>query len=136
AVPAAAVGRSRRHVETGGIVPRSDHLILLLSLPRYMFVAMRPLHEYEEVDRWIRFGMSTRGIERLTGIDRCTVRDWRRKGNPHTRVRRKPGPKPGSSGWARADCPQCASGTLPSETYAYLLGIYLGDGHITEIPRG
>jgi hypothetical protein len=83
---------------------------------------MRSTSEYEEVDRWIRFGLSDSAITRLTNIPRGTVRDWRTKGQP--------GLISGS------DCPVC-NGLGPEPiTYAYLLGLYLGDGCLSLHRRG
>jgi hypothetical protein len=83
---------------------------------------MRSTSEYEEVDRWIRFGLSDSAISRMTRVPRGTVRDWRAKGRPGL------GPE--------ADCSIC-NGRLPEAlTYAYLLGLYLGDGCISLHRRG
>jgi len=66
-------------------------------------------------------------ISRWTGIPRTTVRDWRRRGAPGgSRLRRA----------AEVDCPRCGNQLLEDEAaYAYLLGLYLGDGCISEDPR-
>ena len=64
-------------------------------------------------------GISMRNISLSTGISRATLHDWREhpvSANP------------------RAICPRCApSPTLPEPQadYAYLLGLYLGDGCIS-----
>ena len=64
-------------------------------------------------------GNSLRSISRSTGISRATLHDWREhpvSANP------------------RAICPRCApSPTLPEPQadYAYLRGLYLGDGCIS-----
>src|SRR5439155_7894454 len=34
------------------------------------------------------------------------------------------------------DCPRCSSTILPGPAYAYLLGLYLGDGCLTTLPKG
>lgn len=36
----------------------------------------------------------------------------------------------------RRDCPRCFGRPLESRDYAYLLGLYLGDGHIARQPNG
>lgn len=81
---------------------------------------MRPSHEIERVLRLATGGMADRAISELTGIPRTTVRDWRRTRSPAERNR------------------PCAPDPLklPPEEYAYLLGIYLGDGCLTAYPRG
>jgi hypothetical protein len=64
-------------------------------------------------------GISLRSISISTGISRATLHDWRE--HP---VSTNP----------RATCPRCApSPTLPEPQadYAYLLGLYLGDGCIS-----
>src|SRR5437867_11727031 len=75
----------------------------------------------------------------MTGIPRCTVRDWRREGNSYTRKRQKPGPKPGSTRGGEVGrvppCPMCHGAPLDEPEYAYLFGLYLGDGHIARLPR-
>jgi hypothetical protein len=64
-------------------------------------------------------GISMRSISVSTGISRATLRDWREhpvSANP------------------RAVCPRCAPSPVPPEPqadYAYLLGLYLGDGCIS-----
>jgi hypothetical protein len=67
----------------------------------------------------IENGFTLRATSMSTGVSRSTLRDWR--DHPE---------KDGS----RASCPRCAdSPTLPEQTagYAYLLGLYLGDGCIS-----
>ena len=64
-------------------------------------------------------GLSLRSISRSTGISRATLHDWREhpvSANP------------------RAVCPRCAPSPAlpePQADYAYLLGLYLGDGCIS-----
>jgi hypothetical protein len=66
----------------------------------------------------VRAGTNDCEIARLTGIPRRTVRDWRIGRAPTDRM---------------CDHPfEC----LPTEQYAYLLGIYLGDGCLSLTPRG
>lgn len=84
---------------------------------------MRPESEYVEVLRLVRSGMNDCAIARMTGIPRCTVRDWRRTGR---------------QGWTKqrdARCPICGSASLEPRSYAYLLGLYLGDGCLAEHRR-
>ena len=85
----------------------------------------RPLAEFEEVDRLIRWGMNDCAIARLTGIPRRTILDWR-----HGRANRHGGPV------RRSDCPLCDDVELAPSCYAYLLGLYLGDGFISKHARG
>jgi hypothetical protein len=61
-------------------------------------------------------------IQRLTGIPRETVRDWRWGRRKNAR---------------RSDCRIEGHDftTLPAGPYTYLLGMYLGDGYIARHPR-
>jgi hypothetical protein len=66
-------------------------------------------------------GISLRSISMSTGISRATLRDWRKH--------------PEEGMYRRAACPRCAANrTLPEPQadYAYLLGLYLGDGCISR----
>ena len=63
-------------------------------------------------------GLSLRRISMATGVNRATLRDWRE----HPQM-------------TRVTCPRCAANpTLPEPQhgYAYLLGLYLGDGCISR----
>jgi hypothetical protein len=81
---------------------------------------MRPTDELAVVLRLIEAGLSDETISRLTSVPRRTVSDWRR------------GKVPAAYGRACAHDPE----SIPSEQYAYLLGIYLGDGCLSAFPRG
>jgi hypothetical protein len=67
-------------------------------------------------------GLNDCEISRTTGLPRSTVRDWR-VGKVPTRDRGR--------------CEICDGGRpiLPETAYAYLLGMYLGDGCISRHPR-
>ena len=87
---------------------------------------MRSREEFEAVVGLVAAGLNDCQISRLTGVPRGTVR--------YMRVH-------GRRGWAGSgksadDCPLCGTAELPPEPYAYLLGLYLGDGCITSHPRG
>ena len=105
---------------------------------------MRSEAEYQEALRWVSWGLNDCGVSRMTGIPRGTVREWRRSlGNPFgTRVE-----YPGQAARERKprsanDCPRCADGRLDKDSYAYLLGVYLGgrihraqgQGHLRHAP--
>jgi hypothetical protein len=67
-------------------------------------------------------GVTTRDVARRTDIPESTIAKWRRgdrRGAPD-----RIGP-----------CPRCTDAPM-SKSYAYLLGAYLGDGHITRGRRG
>ena len=70
-------------------------------------------------------GLFDNEVALIVGIPLRTVRNWR------TGRRRAPGRGP-----ARVPCPRCADEvTLPAPgaDYAYLLGLYLGDGHAVVV---
>ena len=74
---------------------------------------MRTLRERREVNKWIARGASDYAIAGITGIPRGTIQHWRTK--PHR------GPQsPGR--WRPPD----------AASYAYLLGLYLGDGCLSQ----
>jgi hypothetical protein len=83
---------------------------------------MRSAEEFDAVQRLIAAGVNDRAIARQTGIPRCTVRDWRCR--PQLRSRTSGG-SPCVHDFSR----------LPAKSYAYLLGLYLGDGCISRHPR-
>src|SRR4051812_40216343 len=98
------------------------------------------MRSHKEVD-WVRDlverGLNDCAISRLTQLPRTTVRDWRssKRWEPRRPIR-------GISlrrAQARS-CPVCEGPThdlwaMP-DSYAYLLGLYLGDGCLSEQPRG
>ena len=84
---------------------------------------MRSVAQRDQVAALIADGLNDCQIERQTGIPRRTICDWRREG---------------PSGQRRSSCAVC-EGTperLPAASYAYLLGAYLGDGHVVHTRRG
>ncbi|HEX6233316.1 MAG TPA: helix-turn-helix domain-containing protein [Jiangellaceae bacterium] len=78
----------------------------------------------EEVARAVTLaaaGFNASDIARATGIPRTTVRMWLNGQSPNFDQR-------------TADCPACAGqfDRLPRGEYVYLLGLYLGDGTLSE----
>ncbi len=73
-------------------------------------------------------GRSASEIARLTGVSRSSVRGWLAGDTPH------------SAGGAGSGCSRCGGDAHNPESvaaqYAYLLGMYLGDGCIATHPRG
>ncbi len=68
-------------------------------------------------------GHSLSSVSRQTGVSRAAIRDWQRRARPTE---------------DRTRCPRCAPlPHLPGDpaAYAYLLGLYLGDGCISRAPR-
>ena len=71
-------------------------------------------------------GHTDREISHLTGVPITTIRAWRNHGlSRHAERALKGGKLCGTCGADAHDF-----GNLPSATYAYLLGVYLGDGYI------
>lgn len=70
----------------------------------------------------VELGLNDCQVGRTLEISRGTIRDWRRGRLPNGRS-------------SHDRCSRCSGGHLDEEAYAYLLGIYLGDGCITVEPR-
>ena len=68
-------------------------------------------------------GLIDREVARITGVPIRTIQKWR------TGTRRAPGGK------RKSDCPRCTGRPLDEPAYAYLLGLYLGDGWLTRGQR-
>lgn len=85
---------------------------------------MRSGEQFDSVQRLIASGLNDCAISRQTGIPRPTVRDWRRR--PPRRLQHR------SSSPCGVDHDFTA---LPPDAYAYLLGMYLGDGCISRARR-
>jgi hypothetical protein len=82
---------------------------------------MRLDTEREIVSDLARLELNPSQIARATRIPRSTVRDWLRQ----------PERKPTRGRMVRLDAT-----SLPEREYSYLLGFYLGDGAISQYPRG
>jgi hypothetical protein len=97
-------------------------------------VIVRPDAEFEAVQQLIRAALNDCAISRATKIPRGTIRDWRHQGNRDQRdSRARPRLNDRRS---LDDCPICSGFTLRRSWYAYLLGLYLGDGCLSEARRG
>jgi hypothetical protein len=98
---------------------------------------MRSLDEVYRVRDLVERGLNDCAIARLTQLPRGTVRDWRATKrwmprHPIPGISRRMAPTFG--------CPDCGGAAhdldaLP-DSYAYLLGLYLGDGCLSELKRG
>ena len=86
----------------------------------------RPQRELQAAQALIAEGLNDCEIGRRLNIPRGTIRDWR-----HGKV-----PNFSHSGGHVGDCPCCEGGAIDAPWYSYLLGLYLGDGWITEMQRG
>jgi hypothetical protein len=78
--------------------------------------------------RLVRWGMNDCQISRLTGVPRGTVCGWRHQS-------RTDDWEPGRGSGRFDDCPICQNGSLDDVSYSYLLGMYLGDGYVVQMPR-
>ena len=86
---------------------------------------MRSAAEFAMVERLVAEGLNDCDVSRLTGIPRTTVRDWRQTGFEKEELGRLDPGEPHQHDFTR----------LPP-SYAYLLGLYLGDGCISQHARG
>ena len=86
------------------------------------------MHPRATVDRALHLskqGLIDREVARITGVSIGTVQKWRTGLRRTSEKERK-----------HANCPRCHGAPLDERAYAYLLGLYLGDGHITRHRRG
>jgi hypothetical protein len=89
---------------------------------------MRSNAEYTQAVSLVGDGLNDCQIARATGIPRSTIRDWRRA----PKGRRETAWHPPCTVCGQ---PEHAFQALPRASYAYLLGMYLGDGSIARMPR-
>ncbi|MCO5967338.1 helix-turn-helix domain-containing protein [Actinoallomurus soli] len=71
-----------------------------------------------------RRGFTDREVARMCGVSIGAVRHWKYG----TRRSKQAAPR-------KFDCPRCHERSLDEQSYAYLLGLYLGDGHIVHCPK-
>ena len=88
----------------------------------------RPTAEVEEVLRLVAAGWTQRDISTRTGVPVATIRNWVRGRVPRIAREELDGVR---------FCPLCGAPEhdpteLPTNDYAYLLGIYLGDGQLVH----
>lgn len=84
----------------------------------------RTKDEYARVVSLSRSGLTATAVARQTGIPRRTVHDWR------------VGRVPTSFSALECGCEDHDFHALPPAAYAYLLGLYLGDGYLARHRRG
>lgn len=93
---------------------------------------MWPEAEYQRALELIEKGINDCEIGRRLGIPRGTIRDWRVGLAANSGGRTK-----SWSGERRSGtCFRCDGGWFDEQAYAYLLGVYLGDGCLSSGPRG
>ncbi|MEU1664170.1 helix-turn-helix domain-containing protein [Streptomyces sparsogenes] len=73
----------------------------------------------------MRRGLANREVAERLGVPRGTVGWWRHQDR---RLRGEVFERP-------TDCPRCTGRPFDRHAYAYLLGLYLGDGHIVSKPK-
>ena len=86
-----------------------------------------PQSRVDEVLALSRAGLNKTQVARMTGLPRATVRDW------------IDGPRyiPRETQRDRRGCVRCDDRVeISTADYAYLLGLYLGDGCLSAFPRG
>ena len=88
----------------------------------------RPQTDVLRVAALLDQGISQAEAARRSGVPQRTVNKWARAGIGRVAAARVPDEEPGAHGH---DVER-----LPSEPYAYLLGLYLGDGCLAQYPRG
>jgi hypothetical protein len=86
------------------------------------------MHPQATVERTLalsRQGLTDREVARITGVPLATFRKWRtgRRRDPKAPRHREP------------RCPQCYGTPLDEPAYAYLFGLYLGDGNLSRHRR-
>jgi hypothetical protein len=94
---------------------------------------MRSVQELRRVQALVELGLNDCAVGRLAGLPRTTVRDWRR--SRRWLGQSKPiGIRADQGSCTRCGHPAHAFDEL-DERYAYLLGMYLGDGYVVHHRR-
>jgi hypothetical protein len=106
----------------------SGRLDLIRTLVRRRRIDIHNRNEVNQVLGLVQAGLNDCEVSRRTGIPRRTVLDWRNGRLPHNVLSRVNG--------TPAQCEQNHSTSLDRERYAYLLGMYLGDGCLSRGRRG
>jgi hypothetical protein len=88
---------------------------------------MYPRATVDLARRLSELGVIDRENARICGVSIRAIRHWRAGDRRADRVEPRTSSKP--------TCPRCHGRVLDDAAYAYLLGLYLGDGHITRGPR-
>ena len=85
----------------------------------------RPLSDYKAAKDLLNTGLAQAEVARRTGIPRSTIRTWIKNGRP---------PKSADTAGTCDPCTHIAR-VIDLPEYAYLLGLYLGDGYLVPCPR-
>ncbi len=99
---------------------------------------MKPVWQVERALQLSDSGWNNCQISRELGVNRRTVSDWVRA---RTRIRKPARSHRPPRVRGATPCPRCPHSTesipgITAHAYAYLLGLYLGDGLISAHPRG
>lgn len=99
---------------------------------------MKPAWQVERALQLSDAGKNNCEISRELGVNRRTISDWV---HGRTRIRRPNHTYRAPQVRHRGTCPRCSGGRefapgVPPYPYAYLLGLYLGDGTLSTHPRG
>lgn len=97
-------------------------------LPLRLPTTLADVYDIETRNRAVslmRDGVPNRVVAEQLGVPRGTISWWRSE----DRRRR------GEVFQQPIDCPRCTGRSFDHEAYAYLLGLYLGDGHIISKPK-
>jgi hypothetical protein len=92
---------------------------------------MRSEAEYQRALELIRAGINDCEVGRRLAIPRGTILDWR-----NGLAANSPGRTKYASVDQRSRCFRCDGGEVDEKAYAFLLGVYLGDGCLSSLPRG
>jgi hypothetical protein len=94
---------------------------------RHQDVFMYPQGTVELAKRLSDLGALDRDNAAICGVSIAAIRQWRRgsRRGPRVSVRKN-----------AANCPRCHRRALDQQAYSYLLGLYLGDGHLSQGRRG
>lgn len=112
---------------SGGLGAMSVSTSLYGSSYRAEVSSLHSHREVEAVQRLFEAGWNNCQISRSTGIPLSTIWNWRHGLTPsHSRT---------GIGKLPSECPRCDGVPLDEAAYSYLLGLYLGDGHIVVGPR-
>src|ERR1041384_560483 len=105
------------------IPPEAPSLLGRVSVgPGCHTLRMHDLTVRRQARRLLDSGLSVSEVSRQVGASRSVIREWRDQGDQGSLLIRT--------------CPRCAvppHAPTPTDTYAYLLGLYLGDGCISPV---
>jgi ribosomal protein S14 len=93
---------------------------------------MYPLSAVELVRELDQQGLSKNAIARTTGVSRAAIRSWLSGTIPGVKM----AARSSASSCRRCGTAQMQFPRLTDAAYSYLLGMYLGDGHVSDSRKG